>query len=308
MKQLWIAACLSAATFSCYAATCGTEPLQVQILGSGAGQLGEGRAAPSALLWVEGKPRLLIDVGPGSAMRFVRAGANLGELDAILLTHLHANRTADIPALVQLAATPPRSRPLPIYGPNGNRWTPSTVSFVRSLFDPARGAWRHLGSLLSPLERSPYKLEPRDVRPPAAKLGVARENREPIPILANEHLRVTALPLNFNQTAALAWRIESGGKRIVMHAIPGVAQNASENFARGADLLIAPQTLEDKASAEATAPAALGRFAHAAGVKTVALMARGRETLGQESEVMSQVRRSYEGALMFADDLDCLTP
>lgn len=305
MKRVCAAVCLFLATLPTHAATCGTEPVQVQILGSGAGQLGEGRAAPSALIWIDGKPRLLIDVGPGSAMRFVRANANLSQLDAILLTHLHANRTADLPALVQLDATPLRSRPLPIYGPNGNRWTPSTVSFVRSLFDPTRGAWRHLGDLLSPLVRSSYKLEPHDVRPTPNKLGVTRANREPIAVLANDAMRVTALPVNTQQTAALAWRIESGGKRIVLHPFPDVAQDTLESFARNADMLVTSQTTSGNA---ASTPAALGRFAQTSGAKTVVLMSRGRETLGQENETTNQIRRSYEGAVMFADDLDCLTP
>jgi ribonuclease BN (tRNA processing enzyme) len=309
----WIAALLAVTSMPAEAQLCGSERVQIQILGSGAGELSEGRAAPSMLVWVDGKARLLVDTGPGAAMRFVRANAAFPDLDAILLTHLHANRTADLPAFIQLMASVPRTRPLHIYGPNGNRWTPSTVSFVRSLFDPTRGAWRHLGEFLSPLTRSSYRLEPHDVRPPPVKLGVVREKREqPIPVLTNEYLRITALPLNYGETAALAWRIESYGKHLVISANVTVEQDTLERFAKGADMLVTSHAIVENGvpgkAAPVLAPASVARLSQASGVKKLVLMSRSNETLVQEGEADSQMRRHYDGQIAFADDLECITP
>jgi ribonuclease BN (tRNA processing enzyme) len=310
----WCMMALLALCAPAHAELCGSsERLQLQILGSGAGELGEGRAAPSAILWVDGKARLLVDVGPGAAMRLMRSGANLADLDAVLLTHLHTNRTADLPVLIQLMASLPRSRPLHLYGPNGNRFTPSTVSFVRSLFDPARGAWRHLGDVLSPLARSAQKLEPHDVRLPPAKLGVARDKREqPIAVFAGENLRVTALPLNYGEITALAWQIESHGKRIVMDVNTTVEPESLERFAKNADMLITSHAVVENAGAgklaPVLAPASIGRFAQASEVKRVVLNSRARDMQAQEGESDALIRRHYDGNVSFADDLECITP
>jgi ribonuclease BN (tRNA processing enzyme) len=313
MKRSWVMALL-ALTAPAQAQVCGSdERVQLQILGSGAGELGEGRAAPAVLIWIDGKARLLVDVGPGVAMRLARSGANLSDLDAVLFTHLHTQRTADLPALVQLTASQARTRPLHLYGPNANRWTPSTVSFVRSLFDPTRGAWRHLGDLLSPLARSPHRLEPHDVRPPPAKLGVSREKREqPITVLVSENLRVTALPLNYGQITALAWRIESHGKEVVVSNTLVVEPETLERFAKGANLLVTSHAMMENGVqgklVPVLAPAAIGRFAQAIGTKRVVLISRARDTLAQEGESDALMRRHYEGNVSFVDDLDCLSP
>ena len=76
-----IAMLLALMPFAVAAEPCSGERVQIQVLGSGAGGLGEGRAAPSVLVWIDGKPRLMIDAGPGAAMRFVRANATFQNLD-----------------------------------------------------------------------------------------------------------------------------------------------------------------------------------------------------------------------------------
>lgn len=114
------------------AQSCTGTPVQLQILGSGGVDLADTRAGTAALLWIDGKARLLLDTGPGAALRFAQSGARLADLDAILLSQLRAGHSADLPALLQLPVTPPRARSLPLYGPAGNRWMPSTVTFVRT--------------------------------------------------------------------------------------------------------------------------------------------------------------------------------
>ena len=81
-------------------AACPSEGAALQVLGSG-GPLAEwvgeeGRAGTSYLLWIDGTPRLLIDAGAGSFLRFAEAGGKLATLDAILLTHLHADHAGDL--------------------------------------------------------------------------------------------------------------------------------------------------------------------------------------------------------------------
>jgi ribonuclease BN (tRNA processing enzyme) len=292
------------------AQTCGDAPLQVQVLVSGGPALIDGRAAASLLIWIDGKPRLLIDAGPGTARRFAQTGAGVADLDAVLFTHLRVERTGDLPALLQLAAAP-RDRPLPIYGPPGSRAMPSTVSFVRSLFDPTRGSWRHLRGLLSPLARAPYKLEPHDLRAHPPALAVPREKREELlPVFKNKRLEVTAVFTPLAQTPALAWRIDGHGKRIVVASHGG--SDATERLARGADLLALPLiSMEDADMLDPlreSTPTALGRLAHKASVQQLLLAPRAHATLGREADATTLVRQHYPGTLVLANDMECVTP
>src|SRR6266566_3509977 len=139
MKRACAALCLGLVVPLAQAQSCASSPVQLQILGSGdAAMVGE-RAGASLLVWVNGKSRIMIDAGSGAAMRFEQAGGNAADLEAILLTHLRLARTADLPALVQSPSAMTRTRALAIYGPGGNPAMPSTVSFVRALFDPTLG-------------------------------------------------------------------------------------------------------------------------------------------------------------------------
>jgi ribonuclease BN (tRNA processing enzyme) len=288
---------------------CGSHDVQLQVLGSGGPELADRRAASSYLVWVQGKPRLLIDIGSGSALRFREAGAAVADLDAILLSQLRSDDTADLPALLQSSAAEKRQQPLPIFGPIGRKQMPSTVTFVRTLFDAARGVYRHLGDFLSPLARDTYKLDPHDVHEKPAKLGVARKPEDDIlPVLDNLRLRVTATYVVSDQGPALAWRVESGGKALVF---AGDARGGArlERLVRGADLLVVPHAIpENAAPGDDLRPSDIGRLARASGVRQLVLAHRTRATFGQESATTDTIRREFSGPVSLANDLECFVP
>jgi ribonuclease BN (tRNA processing enzyme) len=68
-------------------------------------------------VWQDGRPRILVDSGGGSALRFGQAGAQVAQLDAILFSHLHVDHTADFAALIKSSYFEERHRVLPVYGP-----------------------------------------------------------------------------------------------------------------------------------------------------------------------------------------------
>lgn len=287
--------------------------VQVQVLGSGGPELVGGRAGSGYLLWLDGRARLLVDAGGGVALRFGESGARLEDLDAILLTQLHADHSADLPALVMASSFGERTRELPLYGPVGNRYLPSTVAFARALFDNTRGAYRDLGSFLSPIGRDRYKLKPHDVRqPPNRRLGTGREPHVPLPVFTNERMRVTATRGVHGNTPALAYRIETGGKTIVFTGDFGGEDAGLALLARAADLLVAhhaiPETTEEALLKRHMPPSAIGRLAQAAGVRQLVLSHRTTHTLGQEERSLAAIRRHYVGPVTFADDLACFTP
>jgi ribonuclease BN (tRNA processing enzyme) len=295
------------------AQTCGTKGVQVQVLGSGGPELADKRASSSYLIWIDGKPRVLVDIGGGAALRFGESGATVSDLDVILFTHLHADHTSDLPALVKASFFEERSRPLPIYGPPGNKFMPSTVTFVRALFDSTRGAYRYLGDFLSPLAKDTYKLQPHDVEEVHGKLGGTRKPENEIRyVFANERLQAVAVRVVHGTLPALAWRIDAGGKHIVFSGDMNGEGGGLERLAQEADLLIAHNAVPENAGGIERGlhmpPSVIGHLAHEAGVKQLVLSHRMRRTLGHEAETLEAIKKNYAGPVAFANDLECFQP
>ena len=79
---LLVATC--AGTHSAVAQT-STTPLELMVLGSG-GPGAVGRAASCYLVLIDGKPRILVDAGPGAFARLGEAKLSLSDTDIVLLT------------------------------------------------------------------------------------------------------------------------------------------------------------------------------------------------------------------------------
>lgn len=291
---------------------CGAADPQVQVLGSGGPDLVPGRAASGYLVWIGGKARVLVDAGGGTALRLAESGADLNDLDAVLLTHLHADHTADFPSLIQAAALAGRSRPLPVYGPPGNRFAPSTVAFARALLDGTRGAYRDLGDVLRPLANQGFKLEPHDVRERPRKMRPRRaEEENVIEVRAGGNLRAEAVAVIHGVYPALAWRLHIGKATIVFTGDANGEGGALERFARGADLLIAHHAVpEGTAGVDRylhMPPSVIGRTARSAEVKRLVLSHRTARTLGREAESLAAIQAVYSGPVLLADDLACFS-
>ena len=313
MRHLLITVVLLMIAPIAHAQRCNGSGVAVQVLGSGGPELQTKRASSSYLVWIDGKARVLVDAGGGSALRFGESGAQMADLDVILFTHLHADHTADLPALVKSSWFEDRKRPLPIYGPAGNRLMPSTVTFVRTLFDGTRGAYRYLGEFISPLDKSSYKLEPRDVSEPAPKIGAPRR-KEPmiLPVFNNERVRVQAVAVAHGQLPALAFRVDAGDKSIVFSGDTNGDGDGLPTLAAGADLFVAHNAVAEGATGVERAlhmpPSVIGQIAQAAKTKQLVLSHRMLRTLGKEEETITAIRKAYGGPVTFADDLSCFHP
>lgn len=313
MARWLLAVMLSAAVTNVAARNCGDDDVAVQILGSGGPELQTKRASSSYLIWIDGKARVLVDAGGGSALRFGESGAQMNDLDVVLLTHLHVDHSADLPALIKSSWFEERRRPLPLYGPGGNRLMPSTVAFVRALFDGTRGAYRYLGEFISPLDKNSYKLEPHDVREPPPRLGAPRR-KEPriLPVFHNDRLNVRAIAVTHGPLPAVAFRVETGGKTVVFSGDTNGDGANLPALAAGADLLVAHNAVPEGATGVERAlhmpPSVIGEIAHGAKVKQLVLSHRMLRTLGREEESLAAIRKHYAGPVEFADDLGCYRP
>jgi ribonuclease BN (tRNA processing enzyme) len=284
---------------SAAAQSCGSQGVAAQVLGSGGPELQDKRASSSYLVWKDGQALVLVDAGGGSAVRFGESGAQVSQLDVLLFTHYHVDHSADFPALIKSSWFEDRKRPLPIYGPAGNDFMPSTTEFVYDFFGEKHGAYRYLSELLMPGEESSYKMQPHNV--------VAGST--PVAAFRSGDLAVYAVRVVHGQVPALAWRVAVGGKFIVFSGDtngdnPGLAQLASN-----ADLFIAHNAVPEGAVGIERRlhmpPSVIGQIAEDAHVKNLVLSHRMLRTLGKEEQTQSEIKKRYSGPVEFANDLDC---
>ena len=280
-------------------ATCSGHGVQVQVLGSGGPELEDKRASSSYLIWQEGRPRLLVDSGGGSALRFGQAGAHVAQLDAVLFTHLHIDHSADFPALIKSSYFEERELPLPVYGPPGNESFPSTTEFVADLFDGKRGAYRYLAQFLAGKDGG-YLLQAHDV---------VLTTHEVRTVLTTRDVSLAATQVIHGGVPAIAWRVSLGGRVIVFSGDTNGENGNLERLAKAADVLVAHNAVPEGETGAARelhmTPSVIGRIARSAAVARVVLSHRMLRTLGRESETRAVIARLYSGPVAFADDLDC---
>jgi ribonuclease BN (tRNA processing enzyme) len=280
---------------------CGTRGVALQVLGSGGPELKDERASSSYLIWVDARPVALVDAGGGAALRFGQSGASVTPLDVILLTHLHVDHTSDLPALVKSSYFENRTRPLPIFGPVGNEYFPSTSQFVKSLFGASTGLYRYLGAYLTANSPDAYSIQAHDV---------VLKGDEIRRIYETADIQVFAATALHGTVPALAYRITVAGRNIAFSGDNNGNNGNLQRLAMAADVLVAHNAVLDGATGVERAlhmpPAVIGRIAQQAGVRKLVLSHRMLRTLGHEAETLSSIRKSYAGPAVFADDLTCI--
>jgi ribonuclease BN (tRNA processing enzyme) len=270
----------------------------VQVLGSGGPELQDKRASSSYLVWQDGRARVLVDAGGGSALRFGESGAQMSQLDVILFSHFHVDHSGDFAALIKSSWFEERNHALPIYGPSGNDFMPSTTEFVADFFGEKRGAYRYLSELLVPGEQGSYKVQRHNVQ----------GSTEPIQIFRNAGLAVYAVRVIHGGVPALAWRVELDEKRIVFSGdtdgVGGLTQ-----LAANADLFLAHNAVPEGAAGVERRlhmpPSVIGQIAADARVKHLVLSHRMLRTLGKEKQTQAEIEKRFSGPIEFANDLDC---
>jgi ribonuclease BN (tRNA processing enzyme) len=275
--------------------------LAVQILGSGGPESQDKRASTSYLIWLNGSALVILDAGGGSSLRFGESGAQMSQPDIFLFSHLHVDHTSDFPALIFSSWFEDRKRPLPVFGPPGNDFMPSTTEFVHDLFNDPHGAWRYLSELVEPGTGGSYQLQPHNV--------VAGST--PVLVFRNTEMTVYAVRVIHGQVPALAWRVEIGGKRIVFSGDTNGDGEGLPTLAANADIFIAHNAVPEGATGVERhlhmPPSVIGTIAANAHVKQLVLSHRMLRTLGKEKEnaTLTEIKRRYSGPILFANDLDC---
>ncbi len=137
-----------------------------------AGSVPSARRGLPALLVRRGGEKLLFDCGEGTQRQLLRS-VGLLDMDAVFITHFHADHWLGLPGMLKSLALRDRTEPLIVYGPPGLK---DLVQSVRVIFG-----------------RLPYKLELVELGPTEAVPG--------------DGYRVAAIPVEHKASAAYGYAI-----------------------------------------------------------------------------------------------------
>ena len=268
--------------------------VSLQVLGSGGPESGDKRASTSYIIWIDGKSRVLVDFGGGASLRFEEVNAKIADLDVILLTHLHVDHTADLPALLKSSFFTRASGKLYIYGPEENDFMPSTKSFVKRLFKEGKGAWQYLGDHLNGDAQLQLKAHNVD------------ESRKIKVIYAQNGIKISAVSVHHGIIPAVAYRVNVGNKSITFSGDMNGDYHTLERLAWKTDILVAHNAVPKGARGVAAklhmTPNTIGQIAEKSKPKKLVLSHRMLRTLGKESQTKREIRKYYKGSLKFAND------
>ena len=283
-----------------YIGFCGDDGVWLQILGSGGVEIGDDRAVASYLVWLDGRARLLVDAGSGTALRFGEAKADFADLDAIVFTKLRASTTADFASLLEGAEDAGRARLLPVLGPADG--VVSTTAFAEGLIGEG-GLYPYLAAYLDARGASSpggFVLAVRDV--PAA-------GRRRWAGYGTEHIRLSAVAVHHGGMPALAWRVVAGGKTLVFASGFSNRNDVVAGFAENADALVEDHAVQEDVRGDLrdyyARPSQIGRIASRAEARMVVLGHRAWRTRGRESASRAALEAHYDGHLILAAELEC---
>ncbi len=283
-------------------ADCPMTGAALQVLGSGGPIAEADRAATSYLLWIDGTPRLLIDAGSGSFLRFAEAGGRLETLDAILVTHLHADHAGDLVDVLNTGGFEGRTQPLAIVGPNAAPRFPGMASFMQRLIGKADGAFAYNGGYQDGTENKP-ELIVREVE-------TAEGAGAPIGLDISNDFSVVAHPVHHGPVPALGYVVEVGEASFV---ITGDQSFLSERFASdlagsNPTILFAHHVINSEDGQPRglhRTPEQIGELAGAIAPERLVLTHNMQRSLSRIEDGLAAIALGYSGPVSVASDLDC---
>ena len=203
--------------------SCAQQAVTLQVLGSGGPELNDDRVSSSYLIWHKNKARILIDAGPGSSVNFGASGADFTDVQAVLLTHLHVDHSADLPAYVKGSYFTQRNEEITVYGPSANALMPSTSDYLASLMGN-EGAFAYLSDYTDASSQADYHIKAQNIPLTPIKfvvvVGKAGDHPQPEDLRAfesngyqgiNYHQGVWHMPLVADETGLCFLVVDRGG-------------------------------------------------------------------------------------------------
>lgn len=277
--------------------------LTLQVLGSGGPIADDGRASSGYLIWIDGRSRFLVDAGGGIFLRFGEAHASFEDLEHVAISHFHTDHSTDLVALLKSGYFSNRTRKLSISGPAAGGDYPGTDGYLKRLLDQDHGAYAYLNGYLDG-SAGLVKLESIEVDPNLTH--ASRVYQEP-----DTDIEIFALGVPHGPVPALAHRIRIGQRSIVFAGDQNGNSSAFIDFARGADVLVmhmpVPENISGIGRKLHAPPSVIGKIAAETGTAKLVLSHFMARSLENREESLQEIRSRYNGPLISADDLDCVS-
>jgi ribonuclease BN (tRNA processing enzyme) len=275
------------------------DGVSLLVLGSG-GPGATGRAGAGYIVSLDGRPRILVDAGPGTFARAGEAGVDFSQVDIVLLTHLHVDHAAELPGLIKARIVSERGDiEFKIFGPPGSAGGgdaarfPSTTQFVGLLFG-AHGAFSYLSNFAGHAALHAHNVE---------HAGVPRV------LLREGALSISGITGHHNDAPSIIYRIDYRGQSITFSGdIDAAGHAALTQLARNTDLLVFDAVVLDPPGSPPllytlhTAPHDIGRIAQAVSAKKLLLSHLNPSIDEARDAVRASIAQSYKGPIEFAAD------
>jgi ribonuclease BN (tRNA processing enzyme) len=132
---------------------------------------------------------------------------------------------------------------------------------------------------------------------------------EPTAVFRSSDLAALSVRVIHGEVPALAWRVETNGRRIVFSGDTNGDVKGLVQLAANADLFIAHNAVSEGATGIERRlhmpPSVIGQIAGEAHVKHLVLSHRMLRTLGKEEQTQAEIKKRFSGPMEFANDLDC---
>jgi len=269
--------------------------MEVVALGTG-GPAATGRASSGFMVLLNGTPRVLVDAGGGTFARVSELRLPLEDMDIVLLTHLHIDHCADVPALFKARGITHRGPyTFHVFGPAGAGPYPSLSQWVKLLFGKD-GAFAYQPDFNAQETFISTDLTRDLAKPPAI-------------IYEEDAIQISAVATHHGDCPSVAYRVNYAGASVTFSgdldasALPNLAKLAANT-----DLLIVNAVVLDPPDSPEilyelhSPPKAIGEAARDAGAKRVLLSHIVPSIERNLKSVKASIGRSYSGPVEMAED------
>ncbi|MBC2663788.1 MBL fold metallo-hydrolase [Novosphingobium flavum] len=299
---------------------CPAVPIALVTLGTMGGPVPDDNRSQPANALVRGNAVYLVDVGDGTVGQLARAGIALPRVKAVFLSHLHADHTGGLNAVLALRNQILVKDRLTVYGPPGTRQL--VAGIVASMQPAAKAGYGIPGQPWGPPEESVTAVEIAG----GADFAVGDMR---VRAVQNSHYDFAPGSPEDQSYKSLALRFEVPGRSIAYTGDTGPSA-AVEQLAAGADLLVsemididttmarvgqnapdmpavARQNMVRHLTTHHLSPQDVGKLAARAGAKALVVthFAGGTAGPARLAAVLEEVRQGFRGAVALASDLDC---
>jgi ribonuclease Z len=276
------------------------------LLGAGVPTPTPRRFGSAYLLEVAGRS-ILIDCGPATTYKLVKAGHRVPEVSVLLFTHHHFDHNADYPCFVLTRWDQDvEQTPLRVFGP------PPTASLTRALFAAPNGAYVCDWNARVELPASQRVFANRGGKRARTAPQVVASDIDASFVLEEGPVTVRAADTVHAQPYldSVAYRIDSEQASIVFTGDTEPTASVVD-LARGADMLVCmcwnlQQAMEaDGESRGQTGTSSAGTMASQAGVRTLVLSHIGPQldSPGTREEGIRDVAEHFGGRVVFGEEL-----